>query len=147
MSFFAGVNRIPITALVFSMEQLGGAEGIVFLCASVFTSYLVMELFRVPSFSDLVLENRVHEEPDEGEYIDTKVTVTVMDGSFVVGKPIRDIFWPAGCRVLDVIPRNGGVFNDAINEGDQLRLRIRTARGNSTEQELCALIGEQDVLS
>ena len=144
MSFFAGVNRIPITALVFSMEQLKGAEGIVFLCASVFTSYLVMELFRVPSFSDLVLENRISEEPTEGEYINTKVTV--MPHSFVIGKPIRDVLWPAGCRVLDVFPKNGGIFNDSINEGDQLRLRIRTARGDSTEQELCALIGEQDVL-
>lgn len=146
LSFFAAVNRIPITTLVFAMEQLRGAEGILFLCAAVFTSYLVMELFRVPAFCDVVLEKRTREEPPEGEYVDTKVTVTVMENSFVVGKAVRDIFWPAGCRVLDVLPRDGGIFNDSINDGDQLRLRIRTSRAATTEQELCALIGAQEIL-
>lgn len=146
VSFFAAVNRIPITALVFAMEQLHGAQGILFLCAAVFTSYLVMELLRVPALCDVVLEKRIKEVPPEGEYVDTKVTVTVKEDSFVVGKAVRDIFWPAGCRVLDVLPRDGGTFSDSINDGDRLRLRIRTSRAAAAEQELCALIGDQKIL-
>ncbi len=143
LAFFGAVNRTPMTALVFALEQFRGAQGLFLLCVGVFTSYLITEIFRAPSFADVVLEHK-KEAYHAGKQAQIKeFDLVIAPDSFVVGKQISDIFWPADCRVLDVHPAQGKerFFSDALNAGDRLTLRIVTYDLEETLKDLTALVG------
>ena len=76
--------------------------------------------------------------------------VTVAEGSFAVGKQVRDIFWPNNLFVLSVNhgEKSGSRVDEHgenhIHPGDVLHVRYSTSDVEATEDELWAIVGEQE---
>jgi H+/Cl- antiporter ClcA len=146
----SSMMKMPLTAIVFAIEALSCYGNVLHVVTASFIAFMITELFGVKSINDSVLENRLEalNEGKEKSVIDA--FVTVQDGSFAVGKQIRDIFWPANLFVLSVkhgenhgaeVDEHGG---SAIREGDLLHVRYSTLDPRDTHAELEGIVGEQD---
>ena len=146
----SGMMKMPLTAIIFSVEALSCHDNIIYVVLVVTVSFAITELFGVKSINESVLDNRL-EEINEGKttrVIDT--FVTVQKDSFAVGKQIRDIFWPANLFVLSLkhSPTRSAEVDQhgekAIAEGDLLHVRYMTYDEAQTREELVAIVGQQE---
>ena len=145
----SGMMKMPLTAIVFSVEALSCDGNIIHVVAAVTAAYMITEIFDAKSINDTVLDRRL-EKLNEGRkqtVIDT--FVSVKDNSFAVGKQIRDILWPANLFVLSVqhsrtssalVDEHGG---NALRAGDRLHVRYSTFNEEQTKKELTAIVGHQ----
>ena len=146
----AGMMKTPIIAILFALEALSAANNVLPVILTASAAYLVTELFYADSINDHVLEHRVSEihEGKTAEAFDAQITVK--NGSFAVGKQIRDILWPSDLRVLSLKKvSKGDTVVDAYGEkvlrpGDELHVRYMTYDHAATHAELVALVGEQN---
>lgn len=143
----AGIMKMPLTAIVFSVEALSCYENIIFVIIAVGIAYVITEIFGVESINDCVLENLAHEinEGKTTSIIDKYVTVG--SGAFAEGMHVRDIFWPNGMFVLShkhtlPIDKRDKRAVKAIHEGDILHVRCTTYDLGRTQEELCAILGK-----
>ena len=146
----AGSMKMPLTAIIFSVEALSCYDNLLPVIITAFIAYLVTELFGAKSISDATIEMR-EEYEEKGKAVTTVDTfVTVQRGAFAIGKQIRDIFWPRNLFVLSLqhisseteVDEHGG---KEIREGDILHIRYSTTENDTTKGELLAIVGEQDI--
>lgn len=148
----SGSMKMPITAIIFSLEALSCYENLIPVIIVSFFSYLVTEIFETKSINDAVMESRIESENrgKSQKVIDTYVTV--QRGAFAIGKQIRDIFWPSNLFVLSLkhsraadaeIDEHGG---KSIREGDILHVRYSTVDEIATNEELIAIVGTQRIV-
>ena len=71
------------------------------------------------------------------------VDLTVKEGSFVVGKEIRDILWPPSCVVVSVSNSPEARTHGGLHAGDVLHIHYRTAYPEYTREKLEDLVGKQ----
>lgn len=145
----AGMMKMPLTAIVFSVEALSCYNNILPVILVSCIAFFITELFDAKSINDEVLENRLHQinEDKELKVIDT--FVDVHEGTFAVGKQIRDIFWPANLFILSVHYKKTNVEVDehgsfGLRAGDELHVRYSTYDEVATKNELMAIVGEQE---
>ena len=62
----------------------------------------ITEMMGAKSMNDTVIELREDFEENSQEHIVIDAYLTVQNGSFAVGKQIRDIFWPRNLFVLSL---------------------------------------------
>ena len=145
----AGMMKMPLTAIVFSVEALSGYGNILPVIIVAAVSFIITEVFSVHSINDTVLESRI-EALHEGKYaheIDTQVVV--QPGSFAIGKQIRDVLWPNRLLVLSMHrDETGNVRSNAgggkeMRVGDVLHVHCTTYDEAETMRELVAIVGEQ----
>lgn len=143
----SSMMKMPLTAVIFSLEALSCHENILAVIIVSAVSYTITELFEVKSINDSVIEHRERQvEKQEKRVIDT--FVTVMPSSFAVEKQIRDILWPRNLFVLSVkrsekdaiVDEHGG---SELHAGDILHLRYSTTDEEYTKKEILAIVGEQ----
>ena len=148
----SGMMKMPLTAIVFSVEALSCHDNIFYVIVATATAFIITEIFDVKSINDSVLENNVKHLNRDKEMTVIDTFVTVKPGAFAVGKQIRDIFWPANLFVLSVkhsekqdaqVDEHGG---KAICEGDTLHVRYSTYDETQTRSELIAIVGEQEYI-
>lgn len=147
---FAGMLKMPITAIMFSVEALGCYENILHVIVATAFAYMITEIFRVKSINEKILDTRLEElhEEETPKVFDT--FVTVQKGAFAIGKQVRDIFWPSNLFVLSVKRSNANVAHvdehgeRSIREGDVLHVRYSTYDEHQTKEELMAIVGEQE---
>ena len=145
----AGMMKMPLTAIVFSIEALSCSAHLLSVIATAATAYAITEIFGVHSINETVLERKIKNlnESKTAQVIDT--FVTVQEGAFAVGKQIRDIFWPANLFVLSVKhdPKRTAQVDQhgekVIREGDILHIRYSTFDEAQTKTELIAIVGDQ----
>ncbi|MBQ3483403.1 MAG: chloride channel protein [Clostridia bacterium] len=147
-SFFSASVRTPLTAAVFSVEVLSGFHNVLPILLAVLISYIIVETIGVTSINEIAMEREVHKQHKGRTHRAFDVHVTVLPGTFAVGKEPRDILWPPFCHVLSV--RKGNDEKDsyeggALREGDILRLNFTTYDAARTAEELCAILGEQEI--
>lgn len=147
-SFFAASVRTPITAMAFAIEALSGFGNVLPILLAVIISYVIVEVVGANSINEIAMEREIHNENRGKDLHVLDVTVQAMPGSFAIGKEPRDILWPPFCTVLSVKKESeekhfytGG----PIRENDVLRLNFRTYDLDRTAEELCALLGEQEI--
>ena len=145
----AGAMKMPLTAIVFSLEALSCHNNIVPVIIVSFVAFLITEIFGVKSINDVVIELREDFEEDKSQLIVVEKNVVVKEGSFAVGRQIRDIFWPRNLFVLSLKHSNEQEKMDEhggkeIRAGDVLHIRYSTSDEMLTESELASIIGEQD---
>ncbi len=145
----AGAMKMPLTAIVFSLEALSCHNNIVPVIIVSFVAFLITEIFEVKSISDVIIELREDFEEDRSQHVIVEKDVVVMAGSFAVDKQIRDIFWPRNLFVLSLKHTDGKEKTDKhgskeIRAGDILHIRYSTTDELLTESELASLIGEQE---
>ncbi len=138
----AGMMRMPLTAIVFAVEALSGYGNVLYVILAAATAFTVTELFGAESINDSVLEHRVASlnKRANRRLIDTRVTV--QEGSFAVGRAVRDIFWPNGLFVLSV--RSAEKGRGTLHAGDVLHVRYTTDGSTAVREALTAVVGEQE---
>ena len=147
---FAGMLKMPITAIMFSVEALGCYENILYVIIATAFAYMITEIFRVKSINEKILESTLEElhEHEIPKVYDT--FVTVQKGAFAIGKQVRDIFWPANLFILSLKRSNANVAKvdehgeRSIREGDVLHIRYSTFDEDQTKEDLMAIVGEQE---
>jgi len=144
----ASMMKMPLTAIVFSIEALSAHENIVPVLIVSVLSYFITEAFDVESINEIVLEHRLEDMRHGKEPITVDTTVTVGADAFAVGKQVRDIFWPANLFVLSVrhdteskaqMDERG---DKTLRAGDVLHVRYETYNPEETKRELYAIVGE-----
>ena len=144
----AGSMKMPLTAIIFSIEALSCYDNIVPVIITAFVAFLITELFGVKSTNDTVIELREDYEEKGKKRYEADGSVVVCPGSFAVGRQVRDIFWPRNLFVLSIqhvdsneeVDEHGG---REMKEGDTLHIRYSTCDEKATLEELFAIIGEQ----
>ena len=141
--------KMPLTAIVFSIEALSCSANLLPIIATAATAYAITEIFGVHSINETVLERKIENlnESKAAQVIDT--FVTVQEDSFAVGKQIRDIFWPANLFVLSVkrdVDRKAEMDergDKILHAGDVLHVRYETYTPQETKDALYAIVGDQ----
>lgn len=144
-SFMSAFVRTPITSVIFSVEALGAFNNILPTITAVTISYIIMETMALECFYDTVIESKIRQENagKKAEVIDGYFTAR--NGSFIVGKEIRDILWPPNCSVLSVQKKNSRNAHSAggIDEDDVLRIYVSTYDRQKTLDALESILGKQ----
>lgn len=146
----SGGMKMPITAIVFSVEALSCYSNIISVIIVSFISFSVTELLDVESINDVALEVCTVKEEAVAKIVTIDTCVTVQQNAFAIGRQIRDIFWPHNLFVLSVrhgeekahVDQHGG---REIREGDILHVRYSTWNEEETREELIAIVGEQEI--
>ena len=142
----SGMMKMPLTAIVFAVEALSCYDNIMPVIVVSGVAFLITELFGVESINDRVLDNRIEEINDGKTTTLIDRYVTVKEGSFAIGKQVRDIFWPARLIVLskkrpDNLPRVDEHEAKEMHAGDVLHIRCETFDENSLNNDLAAILG------
>lgn len=143
-----GMMKTPITAVAFAVEALGCHGNILPVIIASVVAFAVTEVFRVESINENVVENRMHALRGDAQARVVETDVTVSAGAFVVGKQVRDIFWPNNLFVFSVKhtdDRDATIAEadaKAIRAGDVLHIRYSTYDDAKTIEELRALVGD-----
>ena len=146
----SAMMKMPLTAIVFAVEALSCYNNILFIIVVAVISYIITEFFGVKSITDKVIEHRAESVHRGKEAKVSEVFITVREGSFAVGKQIRDILWPNNLFILSVkyssnahieVDEHGG---SGIRAGDVLHVRYLTYDQEKTLEELYAIVGEQE---
>ncbi len=142
----AGAMKMPLTAIVFSLEALNCHNNIVPVIIVSFVAYLITELFGVKSVNDTVIELREDYEETGKEHTLVDTYVTVQPGSFAVGRAVRDIIWPRNLFILSVKhPTRSSYEEHRVREmvaGDIIHIRCNTTNAEAMNVELFAIVGE-----
>ncbi len=146
----AGMMKMPLTAIIFSIEALSCYNNILFVIIVSAVSYAFTEIFHTKSVNDSVVDNIIKNNDNKMNLKVFDAFVTVQKGSFAIGKQIRDVLWPANTFILSTTPsathrtqidEHGG---KSLREGDVLHVRYSTFDQAQTRLELLAIVGDQD---
>lgn len=145
----SGTIKSPITAIVFAMEALSLSNNITAIILSVTLSFMITELFGAHSINESVIKTRAARLNRGKETVTYDAFVKVSEKSFVIGKAIRDIFWPNNLFVLSIKhshnrPEVNEHGDKSIRAGDILHVRFATCDYERTADELAALVGNND---
>ncbi len=148
----SGMMKCPITAVVFGVEALSCAGNILPVIIASAISYFVTELFDTKSINESVIKTRVSESNAGKTAVVVDAFVTVKEGTFAVGKQIRDIFWPSNLFVLSLkrLSSKDAVVDEygekKIRAGDVLHVRYSCYDEAQAAKELCDIVGEQEIV-
>lgn len=146
----SAMMKMPLTAIVFSLEALGSVDNVLFVIIAVATSYILTEIFGAKGINDSIVNTIIknQEETNERKIIDTRITVK--KGAFAEYRHARDILWPANFFLLSIteskstraeIDQHG---EKVFHEGDVLHIRYATFDEAYTKAELTSIVGKQD---
>ena len=147
----AGMMKVPITAIVFSIEVLSCSDNILPVIIAAAISFIITEVFHGHSINHSVMENRIEELREGKTATVVDMRVTVQPSAFAIGKQVRDIFWPSDLFVLSIrhceetCERVDGHGEKVIRAGDILHVHYSTYDDEITKDELYAIVGEQPV--
>ncbi len=144
VSFLAAASRTPIMAMAFSVEALGGIAAFLPISLGVTLSYIIIEVVKVPSFTDSVIENKVSAYHSGKKQLLVDTSFIVQKGAFAVGKEIRDILWPPTCVVTSLRKADEKSEHGIIGENDTLHLHYTTVDCEDTFKKLESLLGKQE---
>ena len=143
-SFLSASSRIPLTALTFAAEALCVASNLLPVAAGVVAAYLVVEILGVPSFTDTVIESKLHNEYKDKARTVVDSYMTVKEGALAVGMEVRDVLWPPTCTILSIEKSNtkSRIHSGIIEAGDVLHLHYRTYDRDETLALLVDILGD-----
>lgn len=144
MTAFLGANsRIPVTACVFAVEALSGANHIFAIIIAATVAFLIVELSGAHDFTDTVVEHKERAFHKGKEPHIVEVSLTVYENSFVAGKELRDILWPASCVVLSMDRDPSSKQKPTVGVGDVITVHYKTYDPIATAEEFEVLVGDQ----
>ena len=146
----SAMMKMPLTAIIFSLETFGCIDNILFIIIAVVTSYVMTEIFGVKGINDSIVNNiiKTQEDARERKIIDTHVTIK--KGSFAEHRHTRDILWPTNFFLLSIAERKccrlqiDQQGETLLHEGDVLHIRYATFDEFDTQLDLTSIVGEQD---
>lgn len=104
-AFLGSMLKAPITAIVLIIELAGGSVDSLFgSLIAIIVAYLITELFHTKPVYDLMLEDIIKNRREGKEIKTIQLEITVKEGSYAVGKVLRDILFPQ--TVTTVVHKN-----------------------------------------
>ncbi|MBR2325286.1 MAG: chloride channel protein [Clostridia bacterium] len=140
-AFLAAASRIPMTALVFSIEVLAGVQNTLAIGIAVTAAFMVVEFSGKVSFADTIIEAKAHATHEGRVPLIINAFVTVQPDSFADGKELRDLLLPPTCAVLSIDMKDPAASE--ILAGDVLHLHYNTYHAKETLASLEAIFGPQ----
>ena len=117
-AFMGGTLRAPLTGAILFFELTSAFNNMFYIVLIIFIVNFIVEIFDQPSFYDRVLENMEEEEYKNKVRKIDHFTMTVSEGSYVVGKTVRDVMWPQSLVVLN-ITRENETMEKLDNDGER----------------------------
>ncbi len=145
-AFLAASARIPMTALVFSIEILGSFQNALSIGIAVTAAFMVVEFSGKVSFTDAIIESKTAAIHEGRVPLIINAFVTVRKDSFAEGKELRDLLLPPTCAVLSIEMKEPAATLHSAAEicaGDILHLHYRTYNQKDTMESIEALFGPQ----
>lgn len=142
-AFLGATSRIPITACIFAVEALGCIHNIIFVIVSVASAFFIVETSGIEDFTDVVVETKAHDLHAGKEPHSIEVPLTVCENSFVVGKDLKDILWPAECVLLSFERASENKDKVGVAVGDVITVYYTTYDPVVTAEEFEILVGDQ----
>ncbi len=140
----AGIMNIPFTAILFALEVLSCSNNLLAIVVTAGIAYTIAELFHSKSVNELALEKRIERELEGRTQQNYECDVVVQPDSFVIGKQIKDIFWPANLFVLSIShAEDKRSHSGYLQEGDTLHVCYNSHNNEQTLNELYSIVGEQ----
>ena len=151
-SCMSSMMKMPLTAIVFSLEVFGCTSNVLYIIIAVAVSYIITEVLKAKGINDGIINNliKAQEETHERHVIDTHIEIK--KGSFAEHLHVKDIIWPSNFFLLSISPSKSrhteidGQGAKTLHEGDVLHIRYATFDEPQTKKELTSIVGEQDYL-
>lgn len=148
-AMMAGIVRAPLTGIILVCEITGEfLNGFLQTAIVVIIAYFIVELLGIKPLYDELLEGNIKTAHMGKKQIHVEIEEIIDKGSFVAGRSVRDILWPAGCQVEKIVKVNkdGEVVTRSdkggerlIHAGDVYVIKCETHDLNDTLDELHAL--------
>ncbi len=143
----------PITAMVFIIEITGANYNSLFFIVSVLVAVIVIHLFKTESLNDIMLDKILRQQDGNKQASIIECTYEVGEGSFLVGKTVRDILFPPNCIIKSFIRKGAPVESlkmvkggDKVFKcGDIVLLQLQTYDEQSVKKELSLLFEQKEV--
>ncbi len=145
----AGTMKMPLTAVTFAVEALSCHGNLLSVITVTVTAFAIAELFGADSINEHVLERKLKNLYADKVPLGYNEVVTVQQNSFVEGKRVRDVLWPANLFILSVSHNSnpgteaGQVEDTVLTAGDVLNIRYTSFDKNETIGQLVSMVGEQ----
>ena len=148
-AFVGGTLRAPLTATVIFIEITCRFTNFFYVTLVIFTVNFITALLNQTPFYDRVLEAlEYHQNKGHMPKI-ISLKMKVSDGSFVIGKTVRDIMWPPSSVVISITRADNSIQDmdhdgeKKLFEGDTVILRAKVFDENDIIKHLKGLVGEQ----
>lgn len=142
-AFFTTVVKAPITSIVMICEFTGSFAHLLPAIIAVFIGYLIGEIFRTEGIYEELLE-RYEKETHIRERLREVFTFTVERGAVAEKREVRDILWPAGARVTEIVRGEEKILPDGdtvLHDGDMLTIVCKTDKPDLVREELKHILG------
>lgn len=120
-AFLGGTLRSPLVSAVFFLELTGQFTDLFYVALVIFLVTCFTELVNLVSFYDRVMENMEKHQNKGKEAKISHFELIISQNSFVVGKAVRDVMWPASSMVLS-ITRLDDTVEDLDHDGEKMLL-------------------------
>ncbi len=148
-AMMASIVRAPLTGIILVCEITGQfLNGFLQAAIVVVIYYFVVELLSIRPLYYELLEGNIKAANKGKSLVHVEIEEIIDNGSFVTGRSVRDILWPAGCQVEKIVKVNkeGEVVTRSdkggerlIHAGDLYIIRCETHDLDDTLDELHAL--------
>ncbi|MBQ8343173.1 MAG: chloride channel protein [Clostridia bacterium] len=142
-AFFTTVVKAPITSIVMICEFTGSFAHLLPVIIAVFIGYFIGEMFRTDGIYEELLE-QYEKETNLREWVREVFTFTVQRGALAEKREVRDILWPQGARVTELIRGEEKILPDGdtvLHGGDVLTVICKTDNPDKAREELEHILG------
>ena len=142
-AFFTTVVKAPITSIVMICEFTGSFAHLLPVIIAVFIGYLIGEMFRTDGIYEELLE-QYEKETDIRESVIEVFTFTVEKGSLAEKRNMREVLWPVGARVREIVRGEEKIAASGetiLHHGDVLTISCRTDKPEKVREELEHIFG------
>lgn len=143
-AFFTTVVKAPITAIVMICEFTGSFAPLLPVIIAVFSGYIIGEMSRTDGIYEELLEQYEHETGIHERAVREVYTISVAFGSLADKRSVRDVLWPAGARVTELVRGEEHILPDGntdLRGGDVLTIVCKTSEPKKVRDELEHILG------
>lgn len=143
-AFFTNVVKAPITSIVMICEFTGSFAHLLPVIIAVAISYIIGELFRTEGIYEELLEEYEREAGVQERAVRETFTITLVKGAIAERRQVRDVIWPKGAKVREIMRGDEEIFPDGdtvLRAGDVLKIVCKTDNPVKTKDELEHILG------
>lgn len=142
-AFFTTVVKAPITSIVMICEFTGSFAHLLPVIIAVALGYIIGRVFRTDSIYEELLEQYEEETGAFNSAESTIFTFTLAEGALAEKRAVRDVLWPAGARVKEILRGEERILpngDTVLRSGDVLTIVVKTNDTQRTKDELSPIL-------
>ena len=142
-AFFTTVVKAPITSIVMICEFTGSFAHLLPVIIAVALGYIIGHLFRTDGIYEELLEQYEEETGAHKHAVSEIFTFTLVEGSLADKRAVRDVLWPAGAKVMEIIRNEERISPDGetvLRGGDILTIALKTADPQKAKDDLLHIL-------